>query len=111
VPGKDGLEEPIIHVEVGIEPSEGKTGNSNVNNGTVNVTSQRRDLNAVPEAQIAELAVNHTVHKVEVKDDINQAQNLKKTNTYSSFYYIFATDSTATYCTYRIVYYIFITRF
>jgi hypothetical protein len=38
VPGKDGLEEPIIHVEVGIKPSEGKTGNANVINGTVNVT-------------------------------------------------------------------------
>jgi hypothetical protein len=40
VPGKDGLEEPIIHVEVGIEPSEGKTDVVNVNviNGTVHVT-------------------------------------------------------------------------
>jgi hypothetical protein len=55
-----------------------------------------RDLNAIPEAQIAELAVNHPVHKVEVKDDINQAQYLKKTNNHSSFYHIFATDSTAT---------------
>jgi hypothetical protein len=35
VPGKDGLEEPIIHVEVGIEPSERKTGNANVINGTI----------------------------------------------------------------------------
>jgi hypothetical protein len=38
VPGKDGLEEPIIHVEVGIEPSERKTGNAKVIKGTVNVT-------------------------------------------------------------------------
>ncbi len=86
MPGKDGLEEPIIHVEVGIKPSNRKTGNSNVINGTVNVTSQRRDLNAIPEAQIAELAVNHPVHEVEVKDHIYKAQNLKKTITYFIFF-------------------------
>jgi len=39
----------------------------------------RRGSNCqIPETKIAELAANHPVQEVEVKDDIDQAQKLKE---------------------------------